>query len=181
VSLTLQTAAAGLMLACAFGASAQPLAMPRLRSGRQDWMDRPDATLYVRWIRVDDYPQAEVRDGVCVLYMADRREQDLDPAETLIRSCIERGAHDVPAPGAIRLNWHRMPDKWAVTKRFGETFGVQRVRVPALGFYVEAEDGCHVVTSDKSPSLGHELKHCFDGAFHDHTGRWFTRPTKETQ
>lgn len=43
--------------------------------------------------------------------------------------------------------------------------------------YKMVDNVCHVYSEDKPEAmaaLGHELKHCFDGLFHDTKGKWFT-------
>ena len=43
------------------------------------------------------------------------------------------------------------------------------------GCYKFKDGVCHIYTQDGKEhmeELGHELKHCFDGHFHDHNGEW---------
>lgn len=43
------------------------------------------------------------------------------------------------------------------------------------GCYKMIEDVCHIYVQDGEENfayLGHELKHCFDGRFHDNAGKW---------
>lgn len=44
-----------------------------------------------------------------------------------------------------------------------------------LGCYIMIDNVCHVYSQDTEKgmyTLGHEVKHCFDGHYHDKEGKW---------
>lgn len=179
------TFAAALSLALCTAAVARPFPeapWPRLRNSRQDWMDRPDASLIVRWVRVNEFPQFEVRDGVCVLYMPDN-PLGLLAAAQLVRGCLASGTTrtDIAPADALRVHWHRSPDRQAMQARVNGSFDL-RLRPQAAGFYWRDDDGAvHILTTEAGLSFGHELKHGFDGEYHDKRGNWLPLPAGGTR
>jgi hypothetical protein len=166
---------AGIALAAGLSSDAQkafpdvawPFAVPA-------WTATPATTLQVRWIRVEGIPQFEIRDGVCVIYAADTDEAALHKIHPLLDGCARTGK--APATGfiagTVQMYWHRV-DQSTVLARSAELWG-ERSRVRAgLYYHPDPKGPCHVVAAEEHLSAGHELKHCFDGAFHDGKGRWY--------
>lgn len=144
---------------------------PQVRQwARPAWLDTPDVALDVRWVRARG-GTSEVRDGVCVVYLADTHEADLDAAERQVLACVATGqaratpASGTPPAGTVRLRWHRVPTPADAAARYDSLYrGLAR---PKYGFFYLEAGLCHVVTArDGVPALGHELKHCVDGHFH---------------
>lgn len=51
-----------------------------------------------------------------------------------------------------------------------------------LGCYRIADNVCHIYSVDspeQMSTLGHELKHCFDGHFHDSKHHWITQDDED--
>lgn len=162
--------AAGIALAAALSGKAH-------RPRDPSWQDHPDHEMPVRWVRVEGFPQSEVRDGVCVIYLPDRGDAGLRPAEGLIRACAATGRTDkaITGPDIVNLRWWAT-DPIEVQHRYDDirpATGVLRPGArPSLsarwfgGFYWRDQRGCGVVTATGRQVLGHEIKHCFDGDFH---------------
>jgi hypothetical protein len=155
------TLAAALLCTLCVAAAAQPMA----RARRQEWQDQPDVEMPVRWIRVNEQPQSEVRDGVCVVYSPDDGVGGMRFAARLLRACWDTGWTDIAARGPkdIVLRW------WSVglltaAERHDQVRGTANTQHLG-GFYWNAGGACNVVTG-RDLSVGHELKHCFDGDFH---------------
>lgn len=131
-----------------------------------DWTAAPTATLQVRWVRVNEIPQFEVRDGVCVIYMPDFRYDSPPAADDLLRGCIATGKASAKGviPGTVQMHWHEVSTMAQVVERSTQIFGLRKRWFD--GFYFKRGDICHIVTGPRGPAVGHELKHCFDGDFH---------------
>lgn len=82
---------------------------------------------------------------------------------------------DASVTPEIRLVWVRTEQAWhAIVKARG-----QRADMEANGFYMRSNGVCYVYAPDPAletkrsyrigqwGTLGHEVKHCFDGRFHD--------------
>jgi hypothetical protein len=139
------------------------------------WLQTPTHILTVRWVRVWGVPQFEVRDGLCVVYVADA-QQELTVVERLMEGCIARGAGVVRAPGTVQLHWHRIPNtRQAIDERMGSLMGASYREAGGFYFHPDPKGPCHIVTRMQQDRAGHELKHCFDGHFHDAQGRWLNR------
>ena len=78
------------------------------------------------------------------------------------------------APREMRIVWHRTDTAWAdEVREFGG-----KINTDTTAFYRVINGVCHVWAPDPPlepgrryranqwASLGHEIKHCFDGAFH---------------
>ena len=157
-------------LCMALGAQPLPQNAARVRNGnRPEWMEKDDVAMPVKWVRVDEVPQFEVRDGVCVIYMADRGERSWEPAERLLEGCWATGRTrlDAPNPGGVLLRWWRVTGA-EVSRWYAERNGETDV---LSGFMWNEGGACNVVTDRSKPAVGHELNHCFRGAFHPNTTR----------
>jgi hypothetical protein len=79
----------------------------------------------------------------------------------------------------VKVQWHRIPNE--PTYRFDKRLGHSSA-TKANGFSRNVDGVCHIWAPDPPVTvvdgkrvfkqgqwgtLGHELKHCFDGAFHD--------------
>jgi hypothetical protein len=109
----------------------------------------------------------------------DAGERDLRAgAPAQVGACARQAAFQkvslpvgVPAADVRRIQFH-FTDTPGVGRMYGEL--VDEPPAPAIvhpqalrGFYYEAPGGtCVVVVDREYDSLGHEIKHCFDGAFH---------------
>lgn len=136
-------------------------------------------TIPVRWVRVNEFPQSEVRDGACVIYAPDtaaRSAPDRVPLEPLVRRCIERGGLQ-PGAGDFDVTWVRHANDVALHAAYVREKGqpaltpksLLRPRyngLQAAGFSRVSGRACTIWTSDAYPSLGHELKHCYEGSWH---------------
>ena len=175
---------AALLLAAGVAMAAKPFpdsVWPRVRPGRHAWMAHPDVKMYVRWVRTSagNVPQWEVRDGVCVIYMADGTQLALKPGDRLLEGCWASGRTSIAGPrppGAVLLHWYRLPNRGAVQQRYDDLFGANGPLGFFTGFYWHPDpDGpCHIFTARDAQSAGHEFKHCVDGAFHYPSGTWRT-------
>lgn len=143
-----------------------------LRLPAPAWLHWPPVAMHVRWIRAHG-ATSEVRDGVCVLYMADT-ERGLEHAEDQVTHCARLGARplaEAPA-GAVLLHWHPVHDEQAVADLYEQVYvGTAGARI--VGFYLHrgGAEPCHVVTTPRHFALGHEIKHCHDGEFHPRRGQ----------
>jgi hypothetical protein len=82
-------------------------------------------------------------------------------------------AHDSETKGPVSIVWHKTDKAWAVlANERGE-----KPSLTARGAYFMRNGVCHVFAPDPPmdegkyvfsqwSTLGHEIKHCFDGAFH---------------
>lgn len=139
-------------------------------------------TLDVRWIRAHS-TVSEVRDGVCVLYMADH-ESGLEVGASQLEQCMSKGGlmlPDVVPTGAKRVHVYRVTTWDAEVQLFQSMYGHpltgDDVNGYPGGFYHAEPDGtCSIVYRAKASliGVGHELKHCFDGNFHDAAHKWIT-------
>lgn len=172
----MRAAAAALAVLGALPALAQKEFPDNHRKNDAAWLAAPEMTLQLRWVFVQDHPQTEIRDGVCILYAPANNDEQLLEVEPLLRACAATGL--APARGAVagtvQLHWHRAP-LTEVTRRADEIFG----RTPGFkdGFYYHPDNAgpCHIVTAHGSAAAGHELLHCIRGNFHYTNGRWKAR------
>lgn len=165
----------GVLVALAIEADAQrqwrtPMPLSQ-RTPPPAWLQWPKVAMHVRWIRAHG-ATSEVRDGVCVLYMADT-ERGLEHAEDQIQHCATQGARPVrgaPA-GTVLLYWHPVDDEYAVANLYEDVYA-STAGARIVGFYLHrgGTEPCHVVTTPRHFALGHEIKHCFDGEFHPRRG-----------
>jgi hypothetical protein len=139
-------------------------------------------TMDVRWVRAPS-PFSEVRDGVCVLYMGDS-ESGLEVGASQLEQC-RNGALALPATvpaGAKRITFYKA-DAWdefaaVFARMYGRPIYGDALRGYPGGFYhLEADGTCSVVYRAKAApiAVGHEIKHCFDGNFHDIDHKWVTK------
>ena len=150
----------------------------------QPWISEPHITVDVKWHRGDYSPYSEVRDGMCHLYYRDDNEDSLRPADSQIEQCVKSGKPLTtadPAPGVRRLEIYNVPVQGEADRRLRSIVGAEfKPDFWVLGFYMELPNGnCLIVSNlDRYAVLGHEIKHCFDGAFHGKVGqtRWLSRP-----
>ena len=92
-----------------------------------------------------------------------------------ILACLLTGCASAPTDG-VRVIWHRM-DSETMTMTSGD-----RRAFNVKGFAKKVDGVCHVWAPDspvtvvngkrvideaRMATLGHEIKHCFDGSFHD--------------
>lgn len=162
--------AAGISLAASLSTTAQkPFPDQHAPARPAAWLGKPDLALHVRWVRVDEIPQAEVRDGVCVIYMPDRDEASLLAAEDLLAKCAAGPISlQSPAPaGTVLLYWYRVESAEAIGRMRAELYPYATPQVLA-GYYHHPDPAgpCHVITNVNRRAVGHEIKHCFDGEFH---------------
>lgn len=150
----------------------------------------PTFVLDVKWVRSYS-PVAEMRDGTCYVYVGDRDENDLRKMGEELQQCarIPHALNDVPIAGARRIAFHLVD----VTKTFGvnqlydtvyttKPMFMMRAGAPRLvaapmapwmgGFYVDLDSTATCTVVGFPPALGHEVKHCFDGRFHDAHENW---------
>jgi hypothetical protein len=144
------------------------------------WYGEPHHVVPIRWVRVNEAPQSEVRDGVCVLYMPDTsspRQVDRVAAEPLIERCIASGSLRAGA-GDFDLHWYLVADAFESNRRYDDVAPRPGPPRPTAalkpsgrsngltdGFSERLGPVCRVVTHG-SHRLGHELKHCYDGSWH---------------
>jgi hypothetical protein len=81
--------------------------------------------------------------------------------------------HDLETKGPVSIVWHKTYKAWAVqAKEMGE-----KVNLNVTGTHFVKNGVCHVFAPDPPMvegkyvfgqwgTLGHEIKHCFDGSFH---------------
>ena len=166
---------AGNLFALVLGAAAGvACSLPPAKTA--DWLDSPDVAMPVRWVRVHDAPQFEVRDGVCVVYLADHPNGErMEAAESLLQGCWRTGRTRLDAGDAdtILLHWWMVDTTLEVARRFADLFPGPALPKNMSGFFwrrggqpTQALDQCGVITARDRFAAGHELKHCFDGHFH---------------
>jgi hypothetical protein len=163
----LAVAALAALLPCLVDAKAFP--DPHHPARAAAWLSNPSLVLTVRWVRVDEVPQSELRDGVCVLYMPDRDEGSLAAAERLLHKCAATPGPKLeqPAAGVVLLHWHQVTSPEAIAAMRAELYPYDAAHRNA-GYYYHPDPAgpCHVITNINRVAVGHELKHCFDGEFH---------------
>ena len=80
---------------------------------------------------------------------------------------------DVQFTGSVGLvQWHKLTHE-GVEKQCRPYYAKEGWQVAAC--YKMIDNVCHIYAEDgqtKMAALGHELKHCFDGLFHDDSGKW---------
>jgi len=82
--------------------------------------------------------------------------------------------YDTETTKPVTIVWHKTENAWAayVKERGG------RLDATTNGFYLIRDGTCHIYAPDPKvidrkytnsqwATLGHEIKHCFDGRFHD--------------
>ena len=170
-------AALAAVLSC--GCAAKPFPDPHAPARAAAWVGSPSVALHVRWVRTNDVPQSEVRDGVCVLYMADRDEASLSVAERLIAKCLQAApAVLVPAPAnTVLLFWYWVDSPEAIARMRQALYPREVFRNSGYYYHPDSNGPCHVVTDINRNALGHELKHCIDGEFHVSIPSAFGRET----
>ena len=165
----------GNLLALVLGAAAGvACSLPPVRTA--DWMHSPDVAMPVRWVRVQGAPQFEVRDGVCVVYLADHpMAEHMEAAESLLQGCWRSGQTrpDAGGPDTLLLHWWAVDNKLEVARRFADLYPGPALGQGMVGFFWRRDSKspqvthlCGVVTVRDRAVVGHELKHCFDGHFH---------------
>lgn len=168
----------GVLTALALEADAQRQWRPQWPTGVQtrmpDWMQAPPpVALHIRWVRAHG-ANSEVLEGICTLYLADH-ERGLEHAEDQVMHCHRAGARPVAQPpaGVVLLHWHPAPSAEDVARMYEQVYmGTAGANI--VGFYRHqpgAGQPCHVVTDVRQFALGHEIKHCFDGAWHPVRGQ----------
>jgi hypothetical protein len=165
-----QMLAALLVALLPFSAPAKPFPDPHAPARAAAWVGAASVVMHVRWVRTFEHPQSEVRDGVCVLYMADRDEDSLTVAEALVSRCLQGKLAVVsPAPAdTVLLHWHMVDSPEAIDRMRRELYPSERPeRNAGYYFHPDPTGPCHVITNVNRKALGHELKHCFDGEFHN--------------
>lgn len=80
--------------------------------------------------------------------------------------------------GVVKIKWHRTDNAWREAAKLGLNVNLWTIN----GFVYRVGDVCHVYAPDPAMkkvggrieyengqwgTLGHEVKHCFDGKFHD--------------
>jgi hypothetical protein len=137
-------------------------------------------TIPVRWVRGDHFPQFEVRDGACVIYAPDTAKMmlaDRVALEPLVRGCIAKGGL-VSGAGDYDLHWTHAATESELGEMYVQQYG-RRLSSPTsllkpgrnaarnvMGFSRKIGRDCMVWTVEGYPSLGHELKHCYEGGWH---------------
>jgi hypothetical protein len=159
----------------------------------------PTFTLDVKWVRADS-PVAEFRDGTCYVYVGETfgRESSLYPMGALLEQCVAKGAHVVnakPIDGARRIAVHLAPnmdDMFAVTRMIDAVLGTGKAILVGRGlnmrfvaapkhlaggvyFDPDGDKGGTCTVVGFRWALGHEVKHCFDGEFHDEHWNWLKK------
>lgn len=147
------------------------------------WQQDQHAVVPIRWVKVQDPPQSEVRAGVCVLYLADTTgygRLDRIAAEPLVQQCLKTGGL-VPGAGDFDLHWLEVDDAEAMTEgkatlyeRPGSALsasalmrpGSSKRRGDTAGIYRRTGSTCHVITRRGWATLGHEMRHCYEGDWH---------------
>jgi hypothetical protein len=152
-------------------------------------------TLDIKWVRADS-PVAEFRDGTCYVYVSENfdDERSLYPMGERLEQCIAKGArvvNDKPIAGARRVSVYiPQGDVLEVTRIIESIYGhsggmmisakgrvvfvAARLTV-AGGVYFDpdaASNGTCRVVVHSHYQVGHEVKHCFDGQFHDNRWNW---------
>lgn len=162
----------------------------------------PTFVMDIKWVRAYS-PIPEFRDGTCYVYAQDvfQRESTLEPLGDQIMRCAALGArvvNDRPIDGARRVRVHLVPetaDVFAVTRIMEKLFGEKKpsmslkrgtpshgIALTLGGLYVDpdAASGGEATIIGVKRALGHELKHVFEGEYHNVRGAWLPVPnTKE--
>lgn len=146
------------------------------------WQD-PHAIVPIRWVKVQDPPQSEVRGGACVLYLADTTgygRLDRIAAEPLVQQCLKAGGLD-PGAGDFDLHWLEVDDAAAMAEAKATLYdrsipalsagalvkpGTTKRRGDTAGIHRRSGRACQVITRRGWATLGHELKHCYEGDWH---------------
>jgi hypothetical protein len=144
------------------------------------WFEEPHLVVPIRWVRLQGAAQSEVREGACVLYLPDTttaRQVDRVAAEPLVHACLAKGGLR-PGAGDFDLHWHLVDGVLESSRRHTELEPRGLALKPAAilkpsgrwngladGFARREGDICRVVTHG-THRLGHELRHCYDGAWH---------------
>ena len=117
------------------------------------------------WHRVNEFPQSAVLEGVCHVWAPDTSgygRLDSVALEPLVRSCLSKGG--LTGQGDFLLRWEVLESDRAVHLWAGGSRNLSK------GFTVGASrrDGkiCEVRTLRGMATLAHELRHCYDGAWH---------------
>ena len=67
--------------------------------------------------------------------------------------------------GAVLIKWHVTKTPYEDARRLGLNVVPMQMRI--IGFKYFDGEVCHVFThADDLETLGHEVKHCFEGSFH---------------
>lgn len=89
------------------------------------------------------------------------------------------GCGNLDQSGAIKIKWHRDANAFSEARKLGLPVTVEQINI--IGFKYFDGNVCHVFAPDPPMkiingkktyengqwgTLGHEVKHCFDGAFH---------------
>lgn len=70
--------------------------------------------------------------------------------------------------------WHKAKDMHEVFRICDSKYNIVKSKVNPSGCFWTEGSECHLVSIDSYPylkTLGHEVKHCFDGLWHDAFGK----------
>lgn len=132
----------------------------------------PYSELPVKWHKTaaGNPPQMEVRNGVCEVYVPDSPRGDISGVADLLKACLAKGGLAEGSPdGSKRIGWYEAPNGPELTKIWKDLAGYSPEFQGAnlRGFYLPPANGLNVMgTSFPHGSVGHEMKHIFDGDFH---------------
>jgi hypothetical protein len=133
-----------------------------------EWEKTPQMVMDVKWLRTSGF--SFVEDGICHFPMMDSRWGVRNGYLNIAR-CFEQGASkalDSPhIPGAMRILFVEVEAQKDLKKYLMDAYGKDAYFIDLAGFYIHRADSCTVAVWSKAmDSLGHEIKHCFDGQFH---------------
>lgn len=126
--------------------------------------------LPVKWVKTSpgNPPQMEVRDGVCVVYAPDDSRGRIPGVAELFKACLAQGglALDEPA-GSKRIGWFQANNLPQLNQTWQNALGraPQYRGVDLRGWHMLGSPNLMGTVSPHG-SVGHEMKHIFDGEFH---------------
>lgn len=135
-----------------------------------------EVTVPIRWVRINEFPQSEVRDGACVIYAPARVHKNAPddvPLEPLVRACLTKGGL-VPGSGDMEVRWQRV-DQATMDRISPDEVDVRDInqimrpmkRGAAAFFEKTGAKSCRIVQLETdNRSLAHELLHCYVGFWH---------------
>lgn len=160
------------------------------------WLDLPTAQVSLRWHRVSGRSHVD-QQGVCNFFMVDTPEGVAVDVYPQIEKCIkERGIEGFAIPASTgdvkNVKFYFMSDYNKVEQAYVDFYGITRYKqevhhtaticpfqecMKMGGFYFHGTGllyGGVVYTKIWMSAVGHELKHEWDGSFHDQNGNWYS-------
>lgn len=160
-------------------------------SWSKEWIANPSNVIEVRWNKNIIGESFKDSDGVCNVFSNDD-EESLTTIWSQIENC-KPSSKSVTKTKTIKVQLYKVDSLRIVNRYKIDIYGMERLPdfQPMFcldspsgkfidqqcgrysGFYFQKNDFCGIVLHSRIETIfGHELKHCYDGRFHNVNGEW---------